>query len=169
MALSNPKEALPLMELILTSAIALSAVIAMTLLHYEILRSTSRLMPHLATPSRNRVIPRNRILVVITAALLAHFLEVGLYATLYYGMHHELGLGRIAGAVDGSLLDYFYFSLTTFTTLGVGDVYPEGPLRIVAGVESLNGLVLIGWSASFTYLAMEKFWDLDRHPGRSGG
>jgi hypothetical protein len=32
-------------------------------------------------------------------------------------------------------------------------------LRIIAGVESLNGLVLIGWSASFTYLSMEQFWE----------
>ena len=26
------------------------------------------------------------------------------------------------------------------------------------GVEALNGLVLIGWSASFTYLTMEDLW-----------
>jgi len=28
-------------------------------------------------------------------------------------------------------------------------------MRLIAGAESLNGLVLIGWSASFTYLTME--------------
>jgi hypothetical protein len=31
-------------------------------------------------------------------------------------------------------------------------------MRLIAGIESLNGLVLIGWSASFTYLTMEEFW-----------
>jgi hypothetical protein len=31
-------------------------------------------------------------------------------------------------------------------------------MRLIASVESLNGLVLIGWSASFTYLSMERFW-----------
>jgi len=25
-------------------------------------------------------------------------------------------------------------------------------------VEALNGLLLIGWSASYTYFAMERFW-----------
>ena len=35
-------------------------------------------------------------------------------------------------------------------------------MRLVAGVESLNGLVLIGWSASFTYLTMEEFWGRKR-------
>lgn len=156
------------MELILTSAISLLAIIATTLMHYEMLRAASRLMPYLTTPSRNRVMPRNRILVVIAVAFSAHLCEITLYAFVYLGMEHGLGLGGIAGTLDGSLLDYFYFSISTFSTLGVGDVYPQGPLRIVAGVESLNGLVLIGWSASFTYLSMEKLWDLDRHRRHDG-
>ena len=33
-----------------------------------------------------------------------------------------------------------------------------GELRLLAGVEALNGLLLIGWSASYTYIAMERFW-----------
>jgi len=32
----------------------------------------------------------------------------------------------------------------------------------MAGIETLTGLVMIAWSASFTYLAMEKFWGLHR-------
>lgn len=156
------------MELLTASAIALLAVTATTLLHYEVLRRTSWLMPYLTTSSRIRLLPRNRILVVIAGAMIGHLAEITLYAALYYGMHHGLGLGHIAGSVSGTFFDYFYFSTTTFTTLGVGDVYPEGPLRLVAGIASLNGLVLIGWSASFTYLSMEKFWDLHRHFGRSG-
>jgi hypothetical protein len=43
-------------------------------------------------------------------------------------------------------------------------VFPLGPVRLLSGVEALNGLMLIGWSASFTYLTMEKFWPL--HVGR---
>jgi Ion channel len=51
-----------------------------------------------------------------------------------------------------------YFSVETFTSTGFGDILPSGPVRMVAGAEALNGLLLIGWSASFTYLAMERFW-----------
>ena len=29
---------------------------------------------------------------------------------------------------------------------------------MLAGMEALNGLLLIGWSASYTYIAMERFW-----------
>lgn len=37
---------------------------------------------------------------------------------------------------------------------------PTSHTRMIAGVEALNGLLLIGWSASFTYLAMERYWPL---------
>lgn len=42
--------------------------------------------------------------------------------------------------------------------VGYGDVVPSGELRLLAGVEALNGLLLIGWSASYTFIAMERFW-----------
>jgi len=54
----------------------------------------------------------------------------------------------------------FNFSAETYTTIGLGDTYPLGPLRLITGIEALNGLLLIGWSASFTYLAMQKFWNI---------
>jgi hypothetical protein len=37
-------------------------------------------------------------------------------------------------------------------------VYPLANVRLISGVEALVGLQMIGWSASFTDLAMEKFW-----------
>ena len=44
--------------------------------------------------------------------------------------------------------------------MGFGDVSPVGPLRLLAGAEALTGFMLIGWTASFTYLAMRDFWEL---------
>ena len=56
--------------------------------------------------------------------------------------------------------DVFYFSITTYTTLGIGDLFPHGAIRIVSGMEALNGLVMVGWTASFTYLKMERYWQV---------
>jgi len=42
--------------------------------------------------------------------------------------------------------------------MGLYGATPVGPIRLIAAVEALNGLLLIGWSASFTYISMEKFW-----------
>lgn len=46
------------------------------------------------------------------------------------------------------------------TSFGFGDHFPTAHARLLAGIAALNGPLLIGWSASFTYLAMERYWPL---------
>jgi len=129
-------------------------VFSVVLIHYELLRAVSAWLPHIALP------PRPRILVVIAVAFAAHTIEVWLYAMAYYLLSDHFGIGHFGGQFQGDFSEYLYFSTVTYTTVGFGDVYPLGALRLMAGVESLVGLLMIAWSASFTYLAMERFWDL---------
>jgi len=126
----------------------------MVLIHYEVLRYTSILLPRLSVP------PRQRILAVIFAAFFAHALEVLMYAVAYYLLADHFGIGTFAGTLEGNFSDYLYFSTSTYTSLGYGDIYPLGGIRLMAGIETVAGLMMIGWSASFTYLTMEKFWSL---------
>ena len=63
-----------------------------------------------------------------------------------------------ASAPSSSWLDYVYFSFITYTTVGYGDMVPRGPIRFIAATEALTGWVLLGWSASFTFLEMQRFW-----------
>ncbi len=137
-------------------ALVLSAVlvVACVLIHYEVLRFTSTLLGRLT------ISPRSRILVVMAAVFLAHTLEVWMYAVVYFLVADHLGLGSFGGTLEHHFGDYLYFSTSTYSSLGYGDIYPLGGLRIMAGIETVTGLVMIGWSASFTYLAMEKFWGL---------
>ncbi len=76
-------------------------------------------------------------------------------------MHHADGWGEFDGNFEGTLLDCVYFSFTTYTTLGFGDVVPHGELRYLTGLEALTGLLLITWTASFLYLEMTRYWDRD--------
>ncbi len=131
--------------------IALGLVLTTVFIHYEVL--TTSWPVHSGAVATLRV----HMLRLIGGIFVAHLLEISLYALVYYVMHGHLGLGTITGATTQSLLDYFYFSISSYTTLGFGDIYPTGPLRIVTGIESLNGIVLIGWSTSYTYLAMQRF------------
>nr|WP_276591783.1 ion channel [Sphingomicrobium nitratireducens] len=100
------------------------------------------------------------LLIVLFALFALHLVEAMLYVAGFVYMHYS-GFGHLTG-IEGTemnlLSDWFYFSMSAYTTLGIGDILPHGPIRIVAGVEALNGLVLIAWSASFTYLMMERFW-----------
>lgn len=133
------------------------ALVSLTvLMHYETLYGLSRLLPRLTTP------PRRRLLIVILAVFLAHTLEIWLYGAGYFLLAHDFGLGvlgEFGGRFGQRFADYLYFSTITYTSLGLGDVYPLGDLRLIAGIESLIGLLMIAWSASFTYLMMEKFWN----------
>lgn len=148
------------MSLVWSGLIALFLVIACVLVHYEVLRLASANVPRLSGAPGNR---HSRLLVVIGAVLGAHFIELCLFSVAYAVMF-AFGLGEIGGEFQNTWLDFFYFSATSYTTLGVGDLFPHGGFRLVVGVEALTGFVLIGWSASFTYLAMEKFWAA--HDGR---
>lgn len=127
-------------------------VVGTTLLHYEALRILNTHLHALRIPDRTK------LLVVILAMFLAHAVEIGLYGAAFHELVSSLGAGNLSGATAFSLSTCMYFSAETYTSLGFGDLTPTGPVRLLAGVEALNGLLLIGWSASFTYLSMERFW-----------
>ena len=137
-------------------------VIGTVLVHYEALRLTSDHLRNLRIP------PRSRLLAVMIAVFAAHTVEVWVYGVAYWLSIDIFGLGGFGGQPVAGFQDSLYFSAVTYTSLGLGDYYPTQNLRLIAGVEALNGLVLIGWSASFTYLAMEAYWPLHGRRGRSG-
>jgi Ion channel len=144
----------------ITAAIAVTILVALTILvHYEILRLASVLIPE-----EKHVRPRGRVVLVVFACFAAHTIEVWLFALAYYLFVDVFALGSFGGAHDGTFVDNIYFSAVSYTSLGFGDVYPVDNVRLISGVEALVGLLMIGWSASFTYLAMEKFWPM--HGGR---
>ena len=84
-------------------------------------------------------------------------LPISLYALAYH-LLGDTALGSLSGGTTGSFASCLYFSAETFTSLGFGDVTPHGPLRLLAGMEALNGLLLVGWSASYIHLCMDRFW-----------
>lgn len=136
-------------------------VVATGFLHYEVLRGLNTRLPLLRMPDRFK------LLVVIAVAFVAHALEIVLYGVAVYLLVGHLGAGHLAGTSDALFSASLYFSAETYTSLGFGDVTPTGPVRLLAGVEALNGLLLIGWTASFTYISMERFWNNHRHDLRS--
>ena len=136
--------------------ITLVLVVACIFIHYELLRIISNAMPRMPGS------PRRRMLSAIGVVFMAHIAEISLFAIAFALMQHRWGMGQITGMVEGTWVDFFYFSAASYTTLGMGDLFPTGHLRFVAAIESLTGLVLIAWSASFTYLAMQRFWGLHK-------
>lgn len=138
---------------------SIGLVVVAILIHYEALRIISSLLPGPAWLGL-----RGRMLFVVLACFAAHTIEVWTFAGAYYLFANRFAFGSVDGVREAGFVDLVYFSVVTYSTIGYGDLYPVGGARLLAGVEGVTGLLLIGWSASFTYLVMERFWPL--HPLR---
>jgi len=98
---------------------------------------------------------------MMIAIVVAHLVEVAIFAIGFYVVAEGFGAGSLEGSLTGNYRDYLYHSAVSYTSLGLGDVFPTGHLRLLTGVEALTGLLMITWSASFTYLEMTKSWNND--------
>jgi len=141
------------MALIGFTCIAL--LVLTTMIHYEVLRLLTAGLPALRIPARAKLVA------VIFGTFFAHAVEIVLYAVAIYVLVRYLDAGTLGDVSALSLTQCLYFSAETYSSLGYGDIVPGGDLRLLAGAEVLNGLLLIGWSASYTYISMERFWRND--------
>ena len=131
----------------------MSIIALAVLVHYEFLYRISTAIPKMTIKHRFRIV------FAVFGALVAHSIEIWLFSIAYYFLHQVQGWGHLEGNFDGSLMDCVYFSYTTFSTLGFGDIEPHGHIRHLVGLESLTGLLLITWTASFLYYEMQRYWD----------
>ena len=131
----------------------LVAVAVCVLVQYEGLVMLQRGLAGLHTRHQ-----RVKVLYVIMTVLFLHVIEIWVFGLTLWLLQQWPAFGHIAGQSELHIYDAIYFSAVTFSTVGYGDIAPVGPIRLLAGTEALVGLVLITWSASFTYLEMERYW-----------
>lgn len=146
------------MHSILTWTLNGTLIALAVFIHYETLYTLASQIPNLT-----RIPPRYRVLLGVFAILVAHAIEIWVFAFGYFTMV-KMGLGSLFGMTTPDLLgDCVYLSWIAFTTVGFGDVAANGDLRFLPGLEALTGFVLITWSASFLFIEMQKFWPMARH------
>lgn len=78
------------------------------------------------------------VLIIVLGLFALHSVQIWIYAVVY------LVLGEF-NSVETAL----YFSTSTFTTVGFGDLVLDENWRMLAAAESANGFLLIGWSTAF--------------------
>ena len=139
----------------ITIGTTIVAVVACVVLHYECLRMISAWLP---TAKRSH---RGRIVFLILCLLLVHIAEIWIFGITYFGLLSIGDFGELVGIGSISIFNCVYYSATTFTTVGFGDIVPVGAIRFVTGTEAIAGLTFITWSASFTFMDMLKVWGND--------
>lgn len=63
----------------------------------------------------------------------------------------EIWLWAVLHRALGALSDFeqaLYFSTVTFTTLGYGDVVLQSPWRLLASLQSVNGVIMFVWTTA---------------------
>jgi voltage-gated potassium channel len=98
-----------------------------------------------------------RIVVELFAALLLlHVTQVGLWALLYRWQ------------IGWDLNTAFYFSTVTYATIGYGDVVPPPEWRLVAVMEGLTGVLMLGWSSAMVFAVVTRLFNSPTHLRKSG-
>jgi len=145
--------------MLVTLSTTLMLVIICVVLHYEAMRLLRRAGNWL---HRNNAWHRWHLSILVCGLLIAHVFEVMLFGWAYCGLIDGNDYGAMVGSQAADFAECTYFSFANYTSLGYGDLVPSGPLRFMAGMEALTGLVLIGWTASFMYLQMRRVWKRER-------
>ena len=134
---------------------AASLLVALTVaIHYEVMMAVSdRILPW-----AQRHLHGRRVMVVsMISMLFGHIIEIWLFAFAMKGLMLIHGFGALTGDFDSDLHAFLYFSAANYTAIG-SEVHAHGPIREIMVSETLTGLMMITWSASFTYLKMEEIW-----------
>ena len=82
------------------------------------------------------------MLATVLALFIVHAVEIWLWAFVYMGLD---AISNIDAAV--------YFSITTFATIGYGDIVLAHDWRLLGALEGISGLILIGWSTAYLVAA----------------
>ena len=139
--------------MLIVALLCLVLLVATTLLHYEVLTLLGLTLDRVQWPRRLKVVA------AVLGCFVGHALGALLYAVgLWWMMRADALHAQPSNAAPWDFSDALAFSAEAYTSLGLGDVLPTGPARLLAGVEALNGLLLIAWSASFLYIEMERYW-----------
>jgi hypothetical protein len=78
------------------------------------------------------------VLGLVLALFVLHGAEIWMFAAAY------LGLGALQG-----LEQAVYFSTITYAAIGYSDQYIDSGWRLVAAIEGVCGIILLGWSTAF--------------------
>lgn len=98
-----------------------------------------------------RTFTHHHATLIIVSFVLFMFLgvviDVWVWATVYWT------IGAIA-----SFEEALYFSTTSFTTIGYGDVVLTHHWRLLSAFEGANGMIIFGWTTALVIAVIQRFY-----------
>lgn len=93
------------------------------------------------------------MIITVLGVFLAHIVQIWVWAILFYYLEPD-----ILPDMEAAL----YFSASSFTTVGFGDVYLDKDWRLLSSFEAANGFMLFGWSTAFIFEIISKLYKDER-------
>ena len=131
---------------LLAVALLATCVIVQSLGMLVLIRWLSRVRRVLE--SRSTYLRVALLLRLFVGIVLLHLVQVGLWAVVFWRAKE---LPNVETAL--------YFSLATYTTIGFGDVVLGPWWRVLAGIEGLTGILLVGWSTAFVFAVVNRMYE----------
>jgi hypothetical protein len=85
---------------------------------------------------------------LVLAVFSAHLIEIWIWAVFYFFIE-EIPTFKTA----------LYFSTSSFTTVGYGDLTLSEEWRLLGSLESANGMILFGWSTAFIFTVIHRIYE----------
>jgi hypothetical protein len=98
-----------------------------------------------AVESRSISWPAWALIRLVSLLLVLHLVEMAVWAVAY-----------AAGSVLPDFETAFYYSMTSYTTVGYGDVIPPVSWRLLGPIEAAVGILMLGWSTSIIVAAVQR-------------
>ena len=96
-------------------------------------------------PSSRHLGREIQIIRVVSVLLLIHLVEAAIWAAFY----------RISGLFS-EFETALYFSITSYTTVGYGDVLLPPSWRVLGPMEAAVGILMFGWSTAIIVAAITR-------------
>lgn len=96
------------------------------------------------------------LIILFAGIMVLHITETCIWATLYYTF-------ELFQDLESSL----YFSLTSYTTIGYGDVLLPVRWRLLGAIEGVSGVLLCGVSTAFIFAVISAMFQMRLQQQRS--
>ncbi len=90
------------------------------------------------------------LVTIVLGVFIAHIIQIWIWAVFYLYI-------QVLPDMESAL----YFSTSSFTTVGYGDIYLGKDWRLISSFQAANGFILFGWSTAFIFEIMSKLYRED--------
>ena len=89
------------------------------------------------------------LITAFSAIIVLHMIEIAIWAAFYFG-----------NSLFSDFETALYFSTTSYTTIGFGDVVLPRAWRMLGGIEGVTGVLLCGLSTAFVFAIVNAMFQM---------